>query len=121
MSTDEVVPKDRADWYQDVVSRTVAPHILAIDDPAGFRARTCVLSLGQVEVSRHSHAAHRAWRTPALIRRSDPEHYLLGMIVHGRRGSPSGAPGATWRPGTRSYSTPPTPTPPEPLTRKGPG
>ncbi|MFI6538659.1 helix-turn-helix domain-containing protein [Nonomuraea sp. NPDC050547] len=86
MSTDEVVPKDRADWYQDVVSRTVAPHILAIDDPAGFRSRTCVLSLGQVEVSWHSHAAHRAWRTPALIRRSDPEHYLLGMIMYGRKG-----------------------------------
>ncbi|MEV4895557.1 helix-turn-helix domain-containing protein [Nonomuraea sp. NPDC055795] len=85
MSTDEVVPKDRADWYQDVVSRTVAPHTLAIDDPAGFRARAKVLSLGQVEVSRHSHAAHRAWRTPALIRRSDPEHYLLAMITHGRK------------------------------------
>ncbi|MFD9940392.1 helix-turn-helix domain-containing protein [Nonomuraea sp. NPDC059023] len=86
MSTDEVVPKDRADWYQDLVSMTVAPHTLAIDDPIGFLARAHVLSLGQVEVSRHNHAAHRAWRTPALIRRSDPEHYLFGVITYGRKG-----------------------------------
>ncbi|MEV4899316.1 hypothetical protein AB0K48_59355 [Nonomuraea sp. NPDC055795] len=66
MSTDEVAPKDRADWYQDVLSKTVARHTLAIDDPKGSRAR--VLSLGQVEVSRHCHAAHpgtRCRRRPA--------------------------------------------------------
>ncbi|MFJ6657134.1 helix-turn-helix domain-containing protein [Streptomyces sp. NPDC091377] len=85
-STDEVPVADRADWYHDVVSRTVAPHQLVMTDPPSFRARIGVLGLGRIEVSRHRHGDHRALRTPRLIRQSDPEHYVLALIRRGSKG-----------------------------------
>ncbi|MGW1146757.1 AraC-like ligand-binding domain-containing protein [Streptomyces sp. NPDC002454] len=77
---------DRADWYHDVVSRTVAPHRLLVADRAAFRARAGVLGLGRIELSKHVHADHRAWRTRRMIRQSDPEHYILALITHGAKG-----------------------------------
>jgi AraC-like DNA-binding protein len=82
-STDEVSAGDRADWYHDVVTRTVAPHRLLVTDPPSFHARIGVLGLGRIEVSRHRHADHQALRTPELIRQSDPEHYVLALIRQG--------------------------------------
>lgn len=85
-STDDVSAADRADWYHDVVSRTVAPHHLLVTDPLSFHARIGVLGLGRIEVSRHRHADHQALRTPKLIRQSDPEHYVLALIRQGTKG-----------------------------------
>ncbi|MFI2209817.1 helix-turn-helix domain-containing protein [Streptomyces sp. NPDC020141] len=86
MSTDDVAAEDRADWYHDVVSQTVAPHRLVIPDRTAFRARAGVLGIGRIELSRHAHTDHRAWRTERLIRQSDPEHYILALITQGTKG-----------------------------------
>ncbi|MFI6294871.1 AraC family transcriptional regulator [Nonomuraea sp. NPDC050790] len=85
MSSDDIAATDRTDWYQDVVARTIAPHRIKIADPAGFHASAKVLKLGHVEVSRHVQSDHRSWRTPRLIRHSDPETYLFGLITRGRK------------------------------------
>ncbi|MEU9606662.1 helix-turn-helix domain-containing protein [Streptomyces sp. NPDC048057] len=85
MSTDGMPAGDRAEWFHDLVSRTVSPHRLAITDGATFTARAGTLSLGPLEMSLHSNSGHFAWRTPQLIRRGDPEHYLLALITQGTK------------------------------------
>ncbi|MGX2992968.1 AraC-like ligand-binding domain-containing protein [Streptomyces sp. JNUCC 64] len=84
-STDDIAEDDRADWYHETVARTVAPHRLRIADPTALRARIGVLRLGGIEVSSHTHA-YDSWRTPRLIRQSDPEQYLLGFVSGGAMG-----------------------------------
>ncbi|MEU5158065.1 helix-turn-helix domain-containing protein [Streptomyces sp. NPDC020875] len=84
-STDDIATGERADWFHDLVSRTVSPHRLAITDRATFTARAGVLSLGSVEMSLHANSGHLAWRTPRLIRQGDPGHYLLGLITRGAK------------------------------------
>ncbi|MGW5673624.1 AraC-like ligand-binding domain-containing protein [Streptomyces sp. NPDC003860] len=85
MSTDGMPTGDRAEWFHHVVSQTVAPHRLAITDRTTFTARAGTLSLGCLEMSFHSNSGHYAWRTPTLIRRGDPEHYLLGLVTRGAK------------------------------------
>ncbi|EDY47215.1 AraC family transcriptional regulator (plasmid) [Streptomyces clavuligerus] len=85
MSTENVAAADRADWYHDVISRTVAPHELTVTDPSAFRARSGGMSLGRIGVSRHFHTEHSSRRTPRLIRQGDPEHFVLGVITHGAK------------------------------------
>jgi AraC-like DNA-binding protein len=82
-TTDDVAAGDRADWYQDLMSRTMAPCTLTVRDPEAFRAWTGTLDLGRVYLSRHIQFGLQLHRTAQLIRRSDPEHYLLGLVTYG--------------------------------------
>ncbi|QDY79682.1 AraC family transcriptional regulator [Streptomyces qinzhouensis] len=83
VSHDSVETADRTEWFNDMIARTVAPHRMELVDPATFHARTGVLELGRVSVAYHDYGAQRSWRTPELIRRSDPEHYFLGLLTGG--------------------------------------
>ncbi|MFB9964293.1 helix-turn-helix domain-containing protein [Sinosporangium siamense] len=68
------------------MSRSLAPHEVTITDSKVFHVRFRGLSLGQIELSQQIEAGHRDRRTPQLIRQSDPEHYLLGLIKRGHIG-----------------------------------
>ncbi|OKH94260.1 hypothetical protein AB852_14030 [Streptomyces uncialis] len=83
MSTDALALRDRSEWYIDLISREVAPTRLVMAKETGFHARAGSLDLGAVRAVRFSYGAHRAWRTPALIRRSDPGEYALALISRG--------------------------------------
>ncbi|MGV9313228.1 AraC-like ligand-binding domain-containing protein [Streptomyces sp. NPDC003691] len=83
VSHDSVARADRPEWFSDMINRTVVPHRMELLDPATFHARSGVLELGRVSVAVHDFGAQRAWRTPELIRRSDPEHYFLGLLTGG--------------------------------------
>ncbi|MFJ8228721.1 helix-turn-helix domain-containing protein [Streptomyces sp. NPDC094448] len=83
VSLDTVATADKAEWFNDVISRTVAPHRMALVDPATFHARTGLLELGRVSVAYHDFGAQESWRTPEHIRCSDPGHYFLGLITGG--------------------------------------
>ncbi|MFF3552137.1 AraC-like ligand-binding domain-containing protein [Streptomyces tsukubensis] len=83
VSHDTVAASDKAEWFNDMISRTVAPHRMALLDPATFHARTGVLELGRVSVAYHEFGAQESWRTPQHIRRSDPGHYFLGLVTGG--------------------------------------
>ncbi|MFE7131873.1 helix-turn-helix domain-containing protein [Streptomyces sp. NPDC057638] len=86
VSSRDVPPGERADWYHDIVSRAVVTNRLALGDPAVFHATAGVLELGRMEVSRFSYSALRSWRTPAMIRQGDPGDYFLGLITGGSMG-----------------------------------
>ncbi|MFE0422860.1 helix-turn-helix domain-containing protein [Streptomyces sp. NPDC058953] len=74
---------DRFDWFTDLVRRDVAPVRIGCADPAAFQARAGTLELGSTAFSMFEYTPIRSARPPSLIRRSDPEHYQLALIVAG--------------------------------------
>ncbi|MGG8408819.1 helix-turn-helix domain-containing protein [Streptomyces sp. 12297] len=83
VSSDELPAGDRFDWFSDMVAREVVPTAISSERPAEFRAEAAVLDLGELRVSRLAYAPLRSRRTPALIRRGDPEQYQLAMVSKG--------------------------------------
>ncbi|MFG3281560.1 helix-turn-helix domain-containing protein [Streptomyces sp. NPDC048111] len=74
---------ERFDWFEELISREVIPTDLRTDRPADFEAEAAVLALGEVRVATFAFSPLRSRRTPALIRRGDPEQYQLGLIHSG--------------------------------------
>ncbi|MFI6299356.1 helix-turn-helix domain-containing protein [Nonomuraea sp. NPDC050790] len=70
-------------WFHEAAALDSWPVRLAIEDRAAFRAELSRIVLDDVQVLRWSTGAHRAWRTPAMIRRDDPEQLALVMVSHG--------------------------------------
>ncbi|HUR07216.1 MAG TPA: helix-turn-helix domain-containing protein [Nonomuraea sp.] len=79
-STD-LPPDQRFDWWCDLISRDVAPIRVTSDHAADFRASAGAIDLDTVQITTMSFPALSSVRTPALIRRSDPERYELALIV----------------------------------------
>ncbi len=77
---------ERFDWFSETVTREVMPVALSSERPADFQAEAAVLDLGDLRIARFGFSPVRSRRTPALIRRGDPEQYQLGLI---RRGATS--------------------------------
>ncbi|MCY0930347.1 hypothetical protein OTB20_29990 [Streptomyces sp. H27-H1] len=73
VSSGGVPAGDRFDWYADIIARAVMPAALSSERPADFRGEAAVLDLGQLRVSKFALSRLRSRRTPALIRRGDPE------------------------------------------------
>ncbi|MFE9453400.1 helix-turn-helix domain-containing protein [Streptomyces sp. NPDC006739] len=79
-----VVPaSDRFDWFVDVVAGALAPVSLTTADAPEFHAEGAALDLEGIQLSRFSYSPIQARRTPALIRRMDPEQYQLGLVTRG--------------------------------------
>ncbi len=74
---------ERFDWFSDMVSREVVPTSISSERPADFQAEAAVLDLGGLRMSRLAYSPLRSRRTPALIRRSDPEQYQLALVTKG--------------------------------------
>ncbi|MFE2097544.1 helix-turn-helix domain-containing protein [Streptomyces sp. NPDC059468] len=83
MSSEELPPRERFDWFSDLVSREVIPSALSTECSADFEAKAAVLELGDVRVAKLGFSPLRSRRTPALIRRGDPEQYQLGLMHAG--------------------------------------
>ncbi|MFI6603668.1 hypothetical protein ACIBHX_46185 [Nonomuraea sp. NPDC050536] len=81
-STD-LPPDQRFDWWCDLISRDVAPIRVTSDHASDFRASAGAIDLDTVQITTMSFPALSSARTPALIRRSDPERYELALIVGG--------------------------------------
>ncbi|MFC4331823.1 helix-turn-helix domain-containing protein [Streptomyces andamanensis] len=82
-STGAVPAGDRFAWFSDVVSSALMPSAFSAPDTTGFYAEGALLDLGGAQVSRFTYSPLRSRRTPALIRRGDPEQYQLGLVTRG--------------------------------------
>ncbi|WP_405703208.1 helix-turn-helix domain-containing protein [Streptomyces sp. NBC_00069] len=83
VSSGGVPAGERFDWYADVISREVMPAALSSERPADFQGEAAVLDLGELRVARFALSPLRSRRTPALIRRGDPEQYQLALLRKG--------------------------------------
>jgi AraC-like DNA-binding protein len=81
--SEELPVADRFEWWRELTSRTLMPTEFTSDHADDFRASVRVLELGVVQVSVLSYPSLRSRRTPALVRRSDPEHYQLALTLSG--------------------------------------
>ncbi|MFD7557357.1 helix-turn-helix domain-containing protein [Streptomyces sp. NPDC059835] len=75
---------DRFEWFSDVVASALIPTAIVSERHADFHAEASTLALGATRLSTFSHSPLHSRRTPALIRRGDPEQYQLALITGGR-------------------------------------
>ncbi|MFE2490097.1 hypothetical protein ACFXGR_44060 [Streptomyces mirabilis] len=83
LRSEELPVADRFEWWREVTSRTLMPTEFTSDHADDFRASVRALEFGAVQVSVASYPSLRSRRTPALIRRSDPELYHLALTLSG--------------------------------------
>jgi AraC-like DNA-binding protein len=81
-SEDHALP-DRFDAWQEV-THSVLPMELSDLDPAAFTAGVSQADLGAASLTQLTFSPHRVVRDPAMIRRSDPEMYVLALCLRGR-------------------------------------
>ncbi|MGW6981353.1 AraC-like ligand-binding domain-containing protein [Streptomyces sp. NPDC054932] len=84
LSAAAVPTVERFDWFTDVISNSLMPTALRSERTADFQAEAAVLDMGAVQVSAFEYSHVRSRRTPALIRRADPEQYQLSVLTRGR-------------------------------------
>ncbi|MFJ5779073.1 helix-turn-helix domain-containing protein [Streptomyces sp. NPDC093094] len=94
VSNAAVAREDRFDWFCEAVSTEVMPVMLSTRHTAGFHASMTDLDLGVVRLSAMACSPVVSRRTPAHVRRGDPEHLQLALITRGalsisQRGSES--------------------------------
>ncbi|MFD1658775.1 helix-turn-helix domain-containing protein [Streptomyces caeni] len=75
---------ERLDWFCELVARDMAPHDIVTEHVSDFDASATLLPLGdRIGVSSVAFPAMRSIRTRRLIRRSDPELWVLALVVKG--------------------------------------
>ena len=77
LSTDDVPPAQRFDYWTAVLSKALIPMTVSSDDVEGFRARVTQTALGTLHVARTEGGAHESARTGADIRRAMDRCYHL--------------------------------------------
>ncbi|MEU9142554.1 helix-turn-helix domain-containing protein [Streptomyces sp. NPDC048349] len=84
VSAASVPVADRFEWFNDLVASALIPTAIKSERCADFQAEAAMLDLGVTQVSTFAHSPLSSRRTPALIRRGDPEQYQLALITGGR-------------------------------------
>ncbi|MEV0263890.1 helix-turn-helix domain-containing protein [Streptomyces sp. NPDC050617] len=82
--TEDLPPAERFPFWRDMICQTMAPYDIRTDHVDDFRAQLHVAELGAVDLGLMIQPSLQAHRTRQHIRRSDPEHYTLGLLVRGQ-------------------------------------
>jgi AraC-like DNA-binding protein len=85
LRSEDLPVADRFEWWRELTSHTLTPTEITSDHADDFRSCARQLDLGAVQVSVLSYPSLRSRRTPALVRRSDPELYHLALTLSGRQ------------------------------------
>ncbi|MFJ6564678.1 helix-turn-helix domain-containing protein [Streptomyces sp. NPDC091412] len=85
LRTEELSVAERFESWCDLTSRALVPTVLTPVDTGDFRAEARLLELGAVRISVMSYPTLRSRRTPALVRRSDPELYQVALTRRGKQ------------------------------------
>lgn len=85
LRSEDLPVADRFAWWREMTSHTLMPTEITSDHADDFRACFRLLELGAAQVSVLSYPSLRSRRTPALVRRSDPELYHLALTLSGRQ------------------------------------
>ncbi|BAC67776.1 putative regulatory protein [Streptomyces avermitilis MA-4680 = NBRC 14893] len=80
----DVPAAERFSWFCELVARDMAPHDIVTEHVQDFSASATLLSLGEgIGVSSVAFPAMQSIRSRRLIRRSDPELWVLALVVKG--------------------------------------
>ncbi|GAA2913275.1 helix-turn-helix domain-containing protein [Streptosporangium fragile] len=83
LCSSEVPAADRFGWWCDLTARRMLPTVISSDRAADFRASVTMLQLGQIMVAAPQFDGMESTRTTRLIRRSDPELWMLTLVSAG--------------------------------------
>ncbi|GAA2352155.1 helix-turn-helix domain-containing protein [Streptomyces cuspidosporus] len=83
---EELPVEDRFERWRDLAFESHSPHEIRTDHTADFHGTMRLLDLGVLQVTTFSCPPLDSARTPALIRRSDPEIYYLSVPLRGHMG-----------------------------------
>jgi AraC-like DNA-binding protein len=91
---------ERLGWFRELVARDMAPHDIVTEHVSDFSASATLLSLGdRIGLSSVAFPAMQSIRTRRLIRRSDPELWVLALVVRGNMQREQGRNHVSPRPG----------------------
>lgn len=91
--------RERFDAWQSVNARSIMPLSISGADPAEFTATVRQAEIGTAALSQLVFSPHQVVRTPALVRRFDPELYTLALTVRGSLGMDQAGRDTVTRPG----------------------
>lgn len=83
VDTDDLAVPDRFGWWNDMVGQEVMPVSIRSPDAHRFRGRVEAVRLPHSQVAAFGFSALTARRSPAHIRRADPETYFLVLVRQG--------------------------------------
>ncbi|GII76764.1 AraC family transcriptional regulator [Sphaerisporangium rufum] len=78
--TEDLPTEDRLPAWMDLVSRSMLPSLFSVPRAESFQAASRTLDLGATQVNTLRYSSMRTHRTPKLIRRSDPELYMVALV-----------------------------------------
>jgi AraC-like DNA-binding protein len=81
MRSADLPAADRFEWWCEQLAKDTAPAVFSSPHSGDFRAVVTLAELGPVQLAIHAFPEARALRTPALVRRSDPERYGLSLVT----------------------------------------
>ncbi|MEU2135299.1 helix-turn-helix domain-containing protein [Streptomyces sp. NPDC018352] len=84
--SDELPTSERTEAWAAATDASLVPNRFKFPEKTVFSARLETTTWGRAQLSALSYTALYSRRTPALIRRSDPEHYQVGLIKSGQQG-----------------------------------
>ncbi|GAB7184686.1 helix-turn-helix transcriptional regulator [Kitasatospora sp. Ki12] len=80
VSAADVPVEDRFEWFTEAVSTDLMPVAIDTERAGDFDAWLGELDLGTAKLSAYEFSPLRSRRTPAHIRRGDPEQYQLALV-----------------------------------------
>ncbi|QGN49460.1 helix-turn-helix domain-containing protein [Micromonospora sp. WMMC415] len=83
VDTEQVAAADRFGMWLEMVARTAAPLRIHTAHAHDFTARAEFIDLGPIQVVRYQYPSLDCFRTPKLVRQSDPEVHLLALNTAG--------------------------------------
>ncbi|MEU1012500.1 helix-turn-helix domain-containing protein [Streptomyces sp. NPDC005890] len=86
LDTSCLPPAERTTAWAETTALALVTTRFRFPDPANFGAHIRAMALGPVQVSAISYAQLVCYRSPRLIRESDPELYQIAVITSGRQG-----------------------------------
>jgi AraC-like DNA-binding protein len=90
LDTAQLPSTDRRDAWIETTEAALMPTRISFAEPDSIRARIQTMAFGPAQLSHLSYTPLISRRTPALIRRSDPELYQLGLAASGYQGIEQG-------------------------------
>lgn len=81
--SEDFAPLERFGAWHDAVAQSLMPIAVRQGDTGGFNGTLRQADFGAAQLTALDYSPHGASRTPALVRRSDPEVYVLALTCRG--------------------------------------
>jgi AraC-like DNA-binding protein len=85
LDTDGLLRDEKTAAWMEAAALALVPKRCRVPEPERFAARVSVMELGPAQLSANLFTPFSCYRSPRLVRQSDPELYQLAVITSGRQ------------------------------------